>query len=251
MKDFQSKELQQLFVNGYGNKGTRFYNNMAIACGVGFYSAGSAVYDASYNNNLAFGCTTNWGQAPATTSLEGAQRNAGISTDTPWGTNTITSMVQADFANFAGKNFRPAALTSHQVDAANLIFEGEPKDISGDIRPNYSAGTATADNWDIGCYEFNSGNGLAPLTVSISVSNIISGTVLAIYKSSDKSQIVAPITVSGTSFLTTYTYTVDTAVFVRLRKSSGSPKYIPQDLAGTITATGLTLTAMQILDSIA
>jgi hypothetical protein len=164
---------------------------------------------------------------------------------------TSVICVTTDFIDYTNKDFRPASASSPQVELITLTDDDNLSrlDILDAVRPNYI--NATTDKADAGPYEFDHGNGLAPLTVSISISNIISGTVLAIYKSSDNSQIVAPTTVSGTSFSTTYTYTADTAVIVRLRKSSGSPKYLPQDLAGTITTSGLNITAMQVLDTIA
>jgi hypothetical protein len=55
----------------------------------------------------------------------------------------------------------------------------------------------------------------------------------------------------GSSITTYYELTTDTDVYIRVRKSSIGTKYVPYELSGTITVSGLSVTINQIVDTIA
>jgi hypothetical protein len=65
-------------------------------------------------------------------------------------------------------------------------------------------------------------------------------------------QIMNELTTAGGIATESFNYTADTAIIIRIRKSStGSTKYVPINTTGTILSTGFTLTQIMIRDSIA
>lgn len=234
----------------YTGRQHRVYNNLAVKCNhYGFLGADS-VY-GTYSNNLAIGCGTNWGLDAGEADHEGMNNNAGESGDAVWDSSgtAITTLTTADFLDYAGNDFRPATAASSQVGAGILLYSASDYDCNYTIRPNYNP--SGEENWDIGPFEYDHGNGLAPKTVTLEITNIVAGSELAIYKASDNSVIVAPQTVSGTSYSTSYTYTADTLVTIVLRNASGVTKYQPYKTQGNITANGLSVYVSQVEDIIA
>ena len=230
------------------------YNNTVIGCGTGLEGRNKAYVQ----NNVALGNTTNWGTTPASGYFS---NNAGLSGEA-WTSSGASRVVVAssDFKNYvvpvtSASDFRPSGdSTAHTsssalVDVASQDFADMLAiDITGSIRPSYKNGSAT--NWDIGCYEFDWGYGVAPSTVNISITGMASGSEIAIYKASDMSQILAPQSTTG-SYSGTYPYTADTNIIVRVRKGTAATRYLPYEYAGTITSTGFQLVVSQIPDTIA
>ena len=118
------------------------------------------------------------------------------------------------------------------------------------VRPNYESASYPDNLWDIGPFEYDHGEGLAPSSVTISITGMVSGSEIAIYKASDMSAILAPQSTPG-SYSGTYTYTGDTNIIVRVRKGTSATRYLPYEYAGTITSTGFQLVVSQIPDTIA
>lgn len=135
----------------------------------------------------------------------------------------------------------------------------------------YSAGAAIYNNSG-GLVTLNvSGGGTAPtiresngsstvinntVTVKVTVkdegNNNVQNARVAIYKSSDMTEILNALSdVNGIAQTTSYNYLGDTAVVIRVRKSSSAPKFIPVNTSGTITSTGLNTTITFIADTVA
>jgi hypothetical protein len=227
-----------------------FNNNSVFDCGEGIKSVANA--KGTFNNNAVAGCTTNWSAQVST--FEGGFNNAGESGNTPWGADpVITLNTTTHFVDFAAKTiagYQPSA-TSPLINAGIVPYGGNPSDILGTFRPSYQATGTPA--WDIGCFEYNDGSssdGSPPLTVTITITGMASGSILAIYKASDMSEIAAPATTTG-SYSASYTYTGDTAIIVRVRKGTSGGKYLPYEYSGTITSAGFSLNVSQVLDPIA
>lgn len=89
------------------------------------------------------------------------------------------------------------------------------------------------------------------ITVKDESGGNVSGARVAIYKSSDMTELMN-ITTNGSGVAaTTFSYASDTPVIIRVRQSStGASKYIAVQTSGTITSTGLTTTVTFIADSI-
>lgn len=94
------------------------------------------------------------------------------------------------------------------------------------------------------------------VTLSVTVKNA-SGTAIqnarvAIYKSSDNTQILNALTdVAGLASIA-YAYIGDESIYIRVRKTStGTTRYVNNDSSGTITATGFSATVTLTTDSIA
>lgn len=233
---------------GYHGDACYVYNNIASKCSTGWKMDDN--FTGIVLGNIGFGNTTNWSNLAS--SVGGAGYNAGESGDTPWddgGGTAITTLTSLSFEDYAGDNFKPANSTSPQVGASVKIYNGINFDITDKPRPNYNPNGE--ENWDIGAFEYDHGNGLAPKTVTLEITNIVAGSELAIYKASDNSVIVAPQTVAGTSYSTSYTYTADTLVNIVLRNASGVTKYQPYKTQGNITANGLSVYVAQVEDIIA
>jgi len=167
-------------------------------------------------------------------------------------TNTAKYLTTADFTDYVNNDFRPASGTSPHVEIVPISDgDGLPRyDLLDAVRPNYEASSYPDNKATAGPFEFDHDNGLAPTTVTISITGMISGSILAIYKTSDMSEIAAPASTTG-SYSASYAYTGDTTIIVRVRKGTSVGKYLPYEYAGTITSVGFSLNVSQILDPIA
>ncbi len=137
-----------------------------------------------------------------------------------------------------------------------------------------AGGTTTADvyNNSGGAITINvTGNGSIPSvrnsagssttinnTVNLSVTtkdianNNIAGATVAIYQESDLTQLMNTMTNASGVASTTFNYTIDTPIIVRVRKSSaGGTRYVPINTSGTITNSGFSLTVNMVVDTIA
>lgn len=87
--------------------------------------------------------------------------------------------------------------------------------------------------------------------VDINLSGIAEGSVVAVYKDSDDSEIISPTAVGATGIVTdTYIYSTDVPVTVKVRKGTSGTKYLPYNAPGTISSTGFSLIVSQVEDSI-
>lgn len=174
--------------------------NIVFACDKGFYSYAPACY---LYNNISIGNTgPNW-EAPSTIDyIKAATNNAGLSGEA-WvvGSGTRITIATTDFVNYANRNFRPALATSPQVDAGVEYYDIARIDIAGDERPNYNNGGTEA--FDVGCYEFNHGYGPHPITASLTLTGLASGTDVVV-RSAGTSTILD--SVDSTSGSWSYTY---------------------------------------------
>jgi len=223
------------------------YNNIVAKCTDGFVNTGGS-YTPSWNN-IAIGCTNPWSAAPTNCFLGNNASDNG----TPWGTSPVTLAADfSDFMDYANNDFRPATASKLQVNSGITLEGVATTDIADHTVPNYQASTYPNNVIDIGAFEFDHGEGLAPQQVTISLTGMVQGSVLGIYKDSDGSEIVAPTTIGASgSHSLTYSYTGDTAITVKVRKGSAAPKYLPYQYSGTITTTGFSLNVSQIPDTIA
>jgi hypothetical protein len=239
------------YFNGYANGLTQVYNNLAIDGIYGFMGNYTSA-KGTYYNNIAYGNTTsNWDSGPPAPDDTGMGYNAGESGDTPWYTGTdtgIKTITSSDFADYANQDFRLAS-GSDCIGAGFYNPDWHAFDILDDVRPNYNP--SGEENWDIGPFEYDHGNGLAPETVTISITNIVENSV-ATLEETDGTVIIAPTTVGSSGIITdTYTYTTNTNVVLKVRKSSSGTKYLPFKMFGTITVNGLNMFVSQIEDTVA
>ena len=238
----------------YSGEDEYVINCIALGMGspnvVGFY-ANTQSSSFAIIGCAAYGCGLGWDTANKPSAPIRQSCNAGETGETPWDTEgtSIVGITSADFVNAAGNDFRLAS-GSLMIGASEENFFAEPKDILDAVRPNYNP--SGEQNWDIGPFEFDHGNGLAPQIVQISITGIADGSELAIYKTSDSSVIVAPTTIGASGeYSEDYTYTADVSVTVIVRKGSSGTKYRPYTGLGTITTNGLSMVVSQVEDTIA
>lgn len=106
----------------------------------------------------------------------------------------------------------------------------------------------------------NAGTGTVSVVNAVTVSvyvrdtsnNAVESASVAVYKSSDDTQIMNELSAATTGLATeSFAYAADTTVYIRVRKSTTGTRYTPVLTTGTITSTGLTLTVVLNEDSIA
>lgn len=100
-----------------------------------------------------------------------------------------------------------------------------------------------------------------PLSVYLTVwtrneaNQVIGGASVAIYKTSDNSELMLKLTDSTGDYIgraqTTFQYTSDVPIYIRVRKSSTTPRYFPINTTGNIDGNGFTLNVILIKDDIA
>jgi len=129
-----------------------------------------------YYNNVSVGNTTNWGTQP--TSMEGAANNAGLSGEA-WGSATRLTIATTDFVDYTNNDFKPASVSSPQVETGVTFYGITPYDIADAVRPNYNNG-ATA-YYDVGAYEFDHGYGAWPLSTTVTFAGVNAGSEIRVY----------------------------------------------------------------------
>jgi len=146
--------------------------------------------------------------------------------------------------SFSGNTF-----TSFGTTTSAAIFN----DSGGLVTLNITngGGTPTIRN---GAGASTTVNNAVTLTVTVknATGTAIASARVAIYKSSDNSQIINALTDASGIATTTYAYTTDEAVYIRVRKTStGTTRYVNNDSSGTITASGFSATVTLATDIIA
>jgi len=106
----------------------------------------------------------------------------------------------------------------------------------------------------------NSGGGTTTIVNSVYLTvyvkdednNPVQDAAVYIEKASDGTELMNQLSDSNGKAQTTYNYTGDTDIIVRVRKSSpGATRYFPLKTTGTITSNGFTVTTVLIKDDIA
>lgn len=171
-------------VQGATTAGANVSFNLVTRCTTGFSCVSST--KGIYNDNISIGNTTNWSGTP--TNIEAASGNAGLSGEA-WqvGSGAFRLTVAlGDFVNTSGSgspryDYHPAASTSPQVETGTFPYGSQQSDIADNVRPSYI--NATTDKFDAGPYEWDWGNGLAPVqsTLSIQGSVSLAGAEVRIY----------------------------------------------------------------------
>ncbi|RLI53449.1 MAG: hypothetical protein DRP09_15695 [Candidatus Thorarchaeota archaeon] len=141
----------------------------------------------------------------------------------------------------------------------NLTFSGNDYDIEFSA----SSGTLTINTTNgsnPGTYEITGGGSSVTivntvyLTVYVKDENLnnIENAQVAIYKSSDDTQLMNEQTDENGMAQETYNYVGDTSIYYRVRKSSsGGTRYVPFSSYGTITSDGFTVTVILYEDNVA
>jgi len=228
--------------DAYSMNASIAYNNLAAKCATGFFS-GVTSCAGNYHNNVAIGCTTPYSAAPGAPADGGMRNNVGPSGSTPWGTDTITTVTTADFVDYDNNDFRIVE-GSVLRDTGYQFSRMELTDILGKLRPNYSAGTEVADIVDCGPFEYDSGNGLAPIQVPITITNLVANSSITI-ETLIGAVILAPVIVTGTSHSFSYTYTGDVTIVLKVRNRRNG-NWQPYEQTGVITSSGCNFYVSQV-----
>ncbi len=162
------------YVTMIGNMATKNTN------GIVGYSGYENTASGFYYNNIAVGNdTVDW--SSATPTFDGASGNAGSGT-TAWksAVGIKVTLATTDLANWgtstvsASDRYWPANASSPQVDTAIAASGAPTLDIAGAVKPSYKNGAATYP--DIGPYEFDQGFGPWPVTATLTLTGLVSGS---------------------------------------------------------------------------
>lgn len=235
----------------YSNaNGCLIANNVTAGNNFGFGSNLTQTRGYYYNNISIGNVSSNW---PALTGQEGASNNAGLAADTVWGANTVAITTGA-FASWNAteifkSDFRPAAISSPQVDTGTDYFGRLPYDAGENEVPNYYP--VDPGKIDLGPYEFDHGYGLTPQSQPVQVSDIVDGSRIKIAKQAGGAELYNAVLSGSTSISYTESLSVNTPVYLYVRKGSAAPFFKPLRLGATIDSVqGLnqSLAGLQIAD---
>lgn len=225
-----------------------YINCTAYSCNIGF-SRGYYSYSGSSVaiNCISVGCTgdcfddVNSNFIKLNCISSDATSSAGTS-DEDGITGVSAASVFTDPANgdFTLRSNSPARGAGRHVEQLYSFMDGLSTP-TRDLIGNYRHPTP-----DIGALEYD--DGYIP-GVELDITGMIEGSVLAIYRTSDHAEIVAP-TVIGASgaYSTTYAWTGNVPITVVVRKATGGTKYLPYSAPGLITSGGFGLVVSQVED---
>lgn len=200
---------------------TAVKNVVGIKCQPGYEGQTRGLYF----NNISIGNTTNWGP---TINFDAALNNAGLSGEA-WDTGTSRATVATShFATWGGASwaytddYHPASSSSPQVDTGIQYPDALTVDVSGDERPNYNNGGAVAP--DIGCYEFDHGYGPWPVTATLTLTGLVSGSDVVVLVAGTSTILTSVDANAGSSW--GYTYSTVQNVDIGIINPGYKVKYI-------------------------
>lgn len=91
----------------------------------------------------------------------------------------------------------------------------------------------------------------AGTTVSITLTNVVSGSTYYVFKTSDGTFLGSGTASSSTVTIPGVAYVADFGITIRVRKSSTAPKYVPLETQATVNSAGASVYIGQTADSIA
>lgn len=125
------------------------------------------------------------------------------------------------------------------VDGATLAGEGKRLDLGTRTFTVVNGGATSATVTDA-----------SGTLVALTLTNVVVGSRCRIERVADGAALLSAVA-TDTTVVANYTHTADVVVRVRVRHASSSPKYLPWEGQGTVTAAGLSMIVSQIEDPIA
>lgn len=232
---------------GSSQPGLFVANNLITKCTNGF-SAASSVLGFYYNNISVGNTTSNWPTQP--TALEGADMNAGL-TGQAWvtGSGSRITIATTDFADYTNNDFYPASGSSPQVESGVSPFGYPEEDITGAFRPSYNNGSATYV--DVGPFEYDLGYGPWPITSTLALTNVVTGSSYRVEDTADNSLIDSG-TAAGSSVSVIVPWLgAPRTLRIKVRKASAAPKYQPFETSAVVGLTDTSTYITQVPDTIA
>ena len=210
------------YVTVMGNMATK---NTSGFMGYAGYQSGATGF---YYNNISVGNdTTDW--EATTPTFDGASGNAGSGTTAwksavgsritmattdllAWGTSTVATT----------DDYHPANASSPQVDTAIAASGAPTLDIADAVKPSYKNGAATYP--DVGPYEFDQGYGPWPVTATLTLTGLVSGSDVVVLVAGTSTILTSVDANAGNSWA--YTYTTAQNVDIGIIKPGYKVKYI-------------------------
>ncbi len=187
-------------------------------------------------NNITLAASTNY-----VVTIEYSGGSVGNTLDV--GTDTTTPTATGNSSTFTPSTWTAVAGT----DLCFYVYTG------GDLTLNITngGGTPTYNN-TLGCSTTVNNAVTLTVTVKDSTGTAIQNVRVAIYKSSNNTEISNSLTNVSGVVTSSYVYLADTTIYIRARKTStGTTRYINNDSSGTITSGGFSSTITLLTDTIA
>lgn len=163
-------------------------------------------------------------------------------TTTIWQSDgTWRILATTDFLDYANNDFRPATSSSPQVDLFSAEYDYIPLyDIKDSVRPNYNM--QSPDLIDAGPFEYDHGNGVAPVLGGGLDITCESGTQIVVYTAGTTSELSRDNNSDGS--FSWQSYQVSISVDVTIQKAGN----LPQRYAGLTLTSVLALDTNQVVD---
>ncbi len=185
--------------------------------------------------------------------------------------DSVKALLSNNPANISSCSFLSSG-TKHAIElntAGTYSFSGNT--FTGYATTDGSTGNECIYNNSAGAVTLNITNGGNTPTIrngagaSTTVNNAVTITItvkdesganienarVAVYKSSDMTELMNSLTNASGVATASFNYVSDTVVIIRVRKSSAAPKYVAVNTSGTIISTGLTATVTFVAETIA
>lgn len=163
-----------------------------------------------------------------------------------------------DTVSLSGTSFLTSEPTDYaiEIDIAGTynLTDVTYTGFTTDINVTATSGTVTLNiqGGDSPTYVTAGATVVLEQAVTLAFTGMVEDSVLAVYKDLDDSEIISPVVIGATgAYSTQYSFTGDTPVTIKVRKSTTSIKYLPFRYLGTITTSGLSLTVNQVEDTVA
>lgn len=228
--------------------GVRITNNLTTKNAVGLFSDSSM--SGIYFNNISVGNTTNYA---GTTGSGIASNNAGLAGEA-WlsgSGSTRLTVATSDFYGYGSSplDLRPANSASPQVDSGAEFYRISSFDVQGDEAPNYNNGGVEA--YDVGPYEFDHGYGPHPASHSLTLTNVVVGSRIAIRDQADTTTLYDQIAATPTVGISLSVYSAGSPLNdwrIKIRKASETPYYQPYETLMTASVGSSSIYVSQLPD---
>ena len=183
--------------------------------------------------------------------------NASSDATAPGG-HSLTDLVLSDYEFVDDSPSDGTSYNFHAAETSSIVDAGTPFDdafvttIAAYSTDIIGVDRANGIAWDIGAFEFEVG-GIQGVPVDIFLLNVVEGSNCIILKTADNDVVLGPTLAPSNGVVSAvFDYLEDTAVIVRVRKSSvGDPvRYWPYIASGVITEDGFTGYVDQVEDSV-
>ena len=217
-----------------------------------------ATSQSSYQTNRRIGLRATANTSQTGTAPRVSRLGAGPLTDAMGAVALVQASSDVGYSSFINNARATDTTTTGTYAYSNDNFSGNLVDLRNDSNGSVTAnvtGTggspSIVENPQSASTTINNAVTLT-ITVKDALGVAIQNARVAVYKSSDNTELLNALTNASGVATTTFAFASDTPIYVRVRKTStGTTRYINNDSSGTITSAGFTATVTLITDTVA